>query len=177
MKPFEIAIKMDLALTTVTTIIKDKNRLLSEIKTAASLSNTIIRKRHGVIAKMESWLKMWCDNQVEVKQCPVTQNRICNEAQIIFKRLKSETGENANHETFVASNGSFTRFEQRCNWHRIGKSAVASKKVADSSPSQLEGCNDAPLTEVSCSFSCRFPSKLSLNEDKRLVFPDIKLQL
>lgn len=49
MKPSEIAVEVDLARTTVTTIIKDKNRLLSEIKTAASLSNTIIRKRHGIL--------------------------------------------------------------------------------------------------------------------------------
>ncbi|CAG0894953.1 unnamed protein product [Darwinula stevensoni] len=53
MKACEIAAKTNLDQRNVRTIIKDKERLLSEVKSARPMNYTIIRKRHGLVAEME----------------------------------------------------------------------------------------------------------------------------
>lgn len=95
MKICDIAQKLDLPQTTVRTIVADKDRILEAVKNAQSLKSSVIRKRHGIIAEMETLLKIWCDNQVRVKNCPVDQNTICNKAKLIFTRLKEEAGDMA----------------------------------------------------------------------------------
>lgn len=62
---------------------------------------------------METFLKLWCDNQVSVKNCPVDQNTVCFQAKHIFEKLKEEAGVSAKDETFKASNSWFNRFKSR----------------------------------------------------------------
>lgn len=44
----------------------------------------IIHKRHGSSAEIEAMVKLWCDNQVNVKNYPVDQNTMCYQAKLIF---------------------------------------------------------------------------------------------
>ena len=84
---------------------------------------------------METMLKLWCDNQVRVKNCPVNQNTVCYQAKLIFERLKEEAGETAKDGNFVASNGWFSQFKTRWNWLSIvdsGEVTSANKQAASS---------------------------------------------
>ena len=98
--------KFDLPELTVRTVVKDKEKNMNAVKDSQSLNSSIIRKRHGIIAQMETLLQSWCDNQVRVKNCPVDQNTVCFQAKQIFEKLKEETGEAAKNQVFKASNGS-----------------------------------------------------------------------
>nr|XP_022905269.1 tigger transposable element-derived protein 1-like [Onthophagus taurus] len=141
MKVCELARKFDLSESSIRTIIKDKETILTAVKNTQSLNSTIIRKRHGIIAEMESILKSWCDNQVHVKNCPVDQNTVCSQAKLIFEKLKEKAGEAVKDETFAASNGWFDRFKVRCNWHSIaesGEAASADREAAVSFPKTLK---------------------------------------
>ncbi|CAL1532866.1 unnamed protein product [Lymnaea stagnalis] len=120
MKICEIAEKLDLPHSTVRTIIKDKQRILEALKNAHSLNSSVIRKRHGIIAEMETLLKVWCENQMRVNNCAVDQSVVCSEAKRIFARLKEQAGDAAKVVTFAASNGWYHRFKRRCDWHNIG---------------------------------------------------------
>lgn len=141
----ELAKKFDLPESTVRSITKSKEKILEAVKNAQSLNSSIIRKRHGIIAEMETLLKLWCDNQVTVKNCPVDQNTVCFQAKQIFEKLKDEAGEMAKDETFKASNGWFSRFKSRCNWHSIaesGEAASADKEAASLYPEKLKAMID-----------------------------------
>ena len=61
------------------------------------MNSSISRKRHGIIAQIETLLQSWCDNQVRVKNCPVDQNTVCFQVKQIFETLK-EAGEAAENE-------------------------------------------------------------------------------
>ncbi|XP_066566163.1 protein UXT isoform X1 [Amia ocellicauda] len=133
MKACEIAAKMSLAQTTVRTIVKDKERLLSEVRNARPMKSTIIRKRHGLVAEMESLLNVWCLDRVKLKTGPVNQSAVCNKAKLIFARLKEEAGDEAKDDVFLASYGWFNRFKQRCDWHNIAgasEAVIPSKEAA-----------------------------------------------
>ena len=84
----ELTKKFELLESTVRTIIKDKERIIEAVKNAQSLNSSIIRKYHGIITEMETMMKLWCDNQVRVKNCPVNQKTVCYQANLIFERLK-----------------------------------------------------------------------------------------
>ncbi|XP_023243487.1 tigger transposable element-derived protein 1-like [Centruroides sculpturatus] len=94
---------------------------------------------------MKIMLKLWCDNQVNVKNCPVDQNTVCSQAKLIFERLKEDAGEVAKDEEFKASNGWFNRFKSHCNWHSIaesGEAASADKKGASYYPEKFKAMTD-----------------------------------
>lgn len=137
----ELAKKFDLPESTVRTVVKGKEKIMTAVKDSQSLNSSIIRKRHGIIAQMETLLQSWCDNQVRVKNCPVDQNTVCFQAKQIFEKLKEEAGEAAENEVFKASNGWFSRFKSRCNWHSIaesGEAASADKETASLYPEKLK---------------------------------------
>ncbi|GAB6025572.1 hypothetical protein CHUAL_011302 [Chamberlinius hualienensis] len=56
--------------------IKDKEKTFNAVKNAQPLALSVIRKWDGLIAHMETILKLWCDNQVKVKNYPVDQNTV-----------------------------------------------------------------------------------------------------
>ncbi|XP_023232705.1 tigger transposable element-derived protein 1-like [Centruroides sculpturatus] len=94
---------------------------------------------------METMLKLWCDNQVNVKNCPVDQNTVCSQAKLIFERLKEDAGEVAKDEEFKASNGWFNRFKSHCNWHSIaesGEAASADKEAVSYYPEKFKAMID-----------------------------------
>lgn len=82
-KIYKLAKKFDLPQSTVCTIIKVKEKVVEAVKDASST----IRKRHGIITQMEIFLKLWCDNQVKVKNSPVDQNIVCSQAKQIFEKI------------------------------------------------------------------------------------------
>lgn len=139
LKICELAKKFDLSESTVRTVIKIKKKIMEAVRDSQSLNLSIIRKRHIIIPQMETLLQAWCDNQVRVKNCPVDQNTVCFLAKLIYERLKD--GEAVQNDVFKASNGWFSQFKSRCDWHNIaesGEAASADKEAASLYPEKLK---------------------------------------
>lgn len=106
----------DLRTSTISTIMKGKNRILDYIKNSGSLDSCIVTKRRGVVIEQtERLLKIWIDDCIRKNQ-NLSVADIKNKARNIYYELKKQIGEGVNgSESFVASNGWFHRFKVRAN--------------------------------------------------------------
>jgi hypothetical protein len=59
----KIAQRLELPRTTVVSIMKDKSRILEEVKGQAPMQAKYIRQHAGLIAEMEKLLIVWLDDQ------------------------------------------------------------------------------------------------------------------
>jgi hypothetical protein len=114
----KIAQKFKLPRTTVVSIMKNKARILEEIKSHAPMQAKYIRQRAGLIAEMEKLLVIWLDDQT-CYQIPLSPSVIQAKARRLFEYLKSKHGDGSRDETFQASKGWFKRFKSRLNSHYI----------------------------------------------------------
>ncbi|VDK60243.1 unnamed protein product [Anisakis simplex] len=121
MKICEIGRKMDLAESTVRTVIKDRERIRAAVESDQCLNSSVIR--HEIFNKMERMLKSWYRSQIRMNNHCIDQSTVCRQAKWIFERLKEEAGETAKDETFLASNGWFNRFKNRCDWLNIAENS------------------------------------------------------
>jgi hypothetical protein len=114
----EIARKLEIPRTTVVSIMKDKARILEEVKGQAPMQAKCIRQRAGLIAEMEKLLIVWLDDQTRC-QVRVSPSVIQAKARSVFEFLKSRHGDGSKEETFQASKGWFQRFKSRFSLHNI----------------------------------------------------------
>ncbi|XP_061444367.1 tigger transposable element-derived protein 1-like [Rhineura floridana] len=114
----EIGRRLGFTPTTVSTVMRIKEKILAEVKSATPVNTTKIRKRDSVVADMERLLILWIENQT-TRQVPVNQAMIQNKALSLFNYLKAKKGEAAKDAKFVASRGWFDRFKKRSNLHNI----------------------------------------------------------
>nr|XP_033813474.1 CENPB DNA-binding domain-containing protein 1-like [Geotrypetes seraphini] len=106
-----IACDMKLSHSTVSTIIKDKNRIPEAVKGSAPLRSTMIMKqRTGPIHEMEKLLNIWMEDQIQ-KWTPLSLFAVQLRARSLFGTLKERAGEDYSQE-FVASTGWFKRFKK-----------------------------------------------------------------
>lgn len=68
-----------------------------------------------------NFFKLWCINQIYVKNCSIDQTAVYSQTKLIFGRLKEGTREFAKDEVFKTPSGWFSRFKTDCNWHNIAK--------------------------------------------------------
>ncbi|XP_021918582.1 protein tramtrack, alpha isoform-like isoform X5 [Zootermopsis nevadensis] len=121
----KIAKKLELPRTTVVRIMKDKARILEEVKGQAPMQAKYIRQRAGLITKMEKLLIKWLDDQM-CCHVPVSPAVIQAKARSLFENLKSTHGDGSQEETFQASKGWFQRFKSRFNLHNMEQSEATS---------------------------------------------------
>ncbi|KAK8721832.1 hypothetical protein OTU49_012591, partial [Cherax quadricarinatus] len=110
-----IARELNLAHSTVSTILKDKDRVKEAAKSSAGFNAIITRQRKGLIHEMEKLLVIWFDNQMKKKK-PMSLLIIQAKARSIFEALKARKGKEST-ETFTASHGWFQRFRRRFSLH------------------------------------------------------------
>ncbi|MEE6509355.1 hypothetical protein FKM82_025734 [Ascaphus truei] len=118
----EIGRALDIPRTTIVTIIKDKARILEQIKGSAPMQGTTIRQRVGHIAEVEKLLIIWLEDQSQRHD------------------IKQQHGEGTTEETFTASKGWFMRFKERANLHNIkvtGEAASVDEESAKTFPVTL----------------------------------------
>lgn len=128
-----IARAVGLAHSTVSTILKHKERIREAVKTSSGFKAIITRQRKGLIHEMEKLLVIWFDDQIQ-KKMPMSLLIIRTKARIIFETLKQHEGSQCT-ETFTASHGWFQGFRRRFNLHNrhiSGEAASSDKKAADS---------------------------------------------
>ena len=113
-----ISRKLDIPRTTVVSIMKDKARILEEVKGQAPMQAKCIRQRAGHIAEMEKLLIVWLDDQT---RCQVhgSPSVIQAKARSLFEYLKLRNGDSSKEETFQGSKGWFQRVKSRFSLHNV----------------------------------------------------------
>lgn len=124
-----IARDAGLAHSTVSAILKDKERIREAVKTSAGFKAIITRQRKGLIHEMEKLLVLWFDDQIQ-KSMPMSLIIIQTKARIIFETLKQHKGEQCG-ETFTASHGWFQRFRGRFNLNNRREAVTVDREAAD----------------------------------------------
>lgn len=117
----------DLALphSTISTIIKDKERIHKAVEGCAPLKATVLTKqRLGHIHEMEKLLMLWIQDQTH-NLVPLTSTVITAKARSILSSLREKDGDESPC-TFRASLGWFANFKKRFGLHndRVAEAAV-----------------------------------------------------
>ncbi|KAM6179038.1 zinc finger MYM-type protein 5-like [Rhynchocyon petersi] len=124
------AIARDLGMShsTITTILKNKEKILRAVKGSAPLKATRLTKmREGPISYMETLLMTWIEDQTQ-KRIPLTTSAITAKARSLFEMLKEKAGPDYNIE-FSASSGWYMRFKQRFSLHNVKMIETRSNKL------------------------------------------------
>lgn len=112
-----IARMFDMAVSTVNTIVKDKERIKDYVKDSATMKASVIsKKRNNAFTEMETMLAIWIKNQTH-KRVPLTLSMIQAKARSIYNSLKEKSGET--DTVFVASHSWFNRFKARTNLYSV----------------------------------------------------------
>ena len=127
-----IARDLKLSHSTVSTILKDKERIREAVKGSAPMQSTVITKqRTGPIHEMEKLLHMWMEDQIQ-KRTPLSLFTVQTKARSLFQTLKDRAGDDYTQD-FVASTGWFARFKKRFRLHNVrvtGEAASADEEGA-----------------------------------------------
>ena len=125
--------------STISTILKDKCKILEHMKGSTPMQSTMIsKKRTGLIVEMERLLMIWLEDQNQ-RHIPVSLALVQEKARCLFNDIKARriaSGVECN-EDFNASRGWFNRFRKRANIHSIrmqGEAADADAKMAAEYP-------------------------------------------
>ncbi|XP_035214767.1 tigger transposable element-derived protein 1-like, partial [Stegodyphus dumicola] len=134
-----ISASLNLPTSTIRTIMKNKEKILSSATATTSSSATkITRSRNNIIEEMEKRLSIWIDDEID-RNMPLSQSIIMEKARRIFYYIQAETIDKS--ETFVASRRWFNRFKHRNNLHNIkitGEAASGDTKAAAEFPAILK---------------------------------------
>ena len=138
-KVLAIASSMGLAHSTISTIIKDKERVKETARTSVGYDAVITRQRKGLIHEMEKLLAIWLDHNLD-KKIAMNLYTIQAKALSLFKKLKEREGPEC-EETFTASRGWFHRFRNRFNLKNtkvVGEAASADVDGAEKFVDELD---------------------------------------
>ncbi|XP_029633925.1 uncharacterized protein LOC115209617 isoform X1 [Octopus sinensis] len=128
-----IAHDLKLSHSTVSTILKDKERIREAVKSSAPMKSTILTKqRQGPIHEMEKLLFMWMKDLIQ-KKTPISLLTVQTKARSLFQTLKSRSGYDYAQD-FQASKGWFMRFKKRFALHNVrvaGSTDEGAQKFVD----------------------------------------------
>ncbi|XP_028909541.1 tigger transposable element-derived protein 1-like isoform X1 [Ornithorhynchus anatinus] len=139
----QVARSLGLPHSTVSTIVKNRARIVRYVQSAGSLQSVMVNPKRGVLLEeMERLLTMWLDHQAQ-KRVPVNQAVISAKAKSLYDDLKKRLGEGAKEEPpFCASHGWFARFKRRAGRpHRrlTGRPAGPAADAASAYRAELAG--------------------------------------
>jgi hypothetical protein len=115
----EIERSLGLSHSTVSTVVKNRDKIMEYVKSAGSLQSVMVNPKRGVLTEeMERLLKIWLDYQVQ--KCILgSQAIISTKAKSLYDDLKKCIEESVTDETsFSVSHGWFYRFKRRANLHK-----------------------------------------------------------
>jgi hypothetical protein len=85
MKVNELASNFKLSHSIVSTILKDKEKHLKEVKSTKAMQSTVIRKHDGLIPEVEKLLITWINDQTQRIHMSVNQGTISAKALSLFE--------------------------------------------------------------------------------------------
>jgi hypothetical protein len=137
----ETARLLGLSRSTVSTVVKKRDKIMEFVKSASSLQSVMVNPKRGLlIEEMERLLKIWLDDQAQ-KRIPISEAIIFTKGKSLYDDLKKCVGESVTDETsFSASHGWFDRFKRRANLQNlklIGEAASADNDTASTYTAQL----------------------------------------
>ncbi|XP_064085343.1 tigger transposable element-derived protein 1-like [Macrobrachium nipponense] len=133
-----ISRSLHLSHSTVSTILKDKERIKDAVKGAAPFKSTIITKqREGTIADMEKLLFTWLEDNRQ-RNVQVMLRAVQSKATSLFKMLKEKGGEEYASLEFIASDGWFRRFRDRYQVHHVLTKGEAASSDAPAAKAFVE---------------------------------------
>ena len=125
--------------STISTILKEKCKILEHVKGSTPLQSTVITKnRTGLIVEMERLLVIWLEYQNQ-RHVPVSLALVQEKDRCLFSDMKAAhiaSGVECNDD-ISASQGLFNRFRMRANLHNIrvqGEAVDADDKMAEYPP-------------------------------------------
>jgi hypothetical protein len=104
---------LGLSRSTVSTVVKNRDKIMEYVKSAGSFKSVMVNPKHGVlIEEIEHLLKIWLDDQAQ-KRIPVSQAIISIKAKSLYDNLKKHIGESVTDESsFSESHSWFDRFKR-----------------------------------------------------------------
>ncbi|XP_076054507.1 putative CENPB DNA-binding domain-containing protein 1 [Oratosquilla oratoria] len=111
-----IARDMKLSHSTVSTILKDKEKIREAVK-GPMQSTLLTKQRFGPIHEMEKLLHIWMEDQIK-KRTPLSLFTVQTKTKSLFQTLKERSGEDYS-QYFLASTGWFKRFKNTFQLHNV----------------------------------------------------------
>lgn len=171
-KVTSIAHDLKLSHSTVSTILKDKERIREAVKSSAPMKSTILTKqRQGAVNEMEKLLFVWMKDLMQ-KKTPTNFLTVQTKARSLFQALKSHPGDDY-AQNFQASRGWFMRFKKRFALHNVrftGEAGsayeVEPKKFVDSFEKKEEKVFNVDKTDLLWK---RIPTRTYIQEGIRML--------
>ncbi|XP_068602057.1 tigger transposable element-derived protein 1-like [Brachionichthys hirsutus] len=123
-----IADSYDFSHSTISTIVKDKNKVKEMAKASTGYDAVLTRRRKGLVHETEKLLSVWFDQQT-ARKLPPSFSIIRSKALSIFRTLKTREGSGC-ADTFTASKGWFQRFRLRFNSYNNNRAARRDEEAA-----------------------------------------------
>ena len=127
--------------STISTILKNEDKIVEHVKSAGSMMLTIILKKCGkVMEEMEKLLSVWMQDQHQ-HQVPLSLMLIQEKDKSLYEDLKKKHGEESEATSFNVSHGWFHQFKARANLHNVkvsGEAASADMVAAREFPETLQ---------------------------------------
>ncbi|TEA38794.1 hypothetical protein DBR06_SOUSAS610161, partial [Sousa chinensis] len=99
--------------STISTILKNKDKIMEHVKSAVPKMSTIVSKKRGkVMEEMEKLLRVWVQNQHQ-RRVPLSLMLIQEKAKTLYEDSKKKHSEESEGALFNA--GWFHRFQARAN--------------------------------------------------------------
>uniref|UniRef100_UPI00358EA44C tigger transposable element-derived protein 1-like n=1 Tax=Myxine glutinosa TaxID=7769 RepID=UPI00358EA44C len=135
----DVGASLNLAASTIRTIMKNADKIKASAPTTSKLPSTkVTRSRSHLLEKMENRLNIWVDDRTQ-RNMPMSQLIIMEKARHIFNHIQEEKEDTS--VTFTAIRGWFDRLKQRSNLHSIhicGESASADHQADIEFPDKLK---------------------------------------
>jgi hypothetical protein len=126
--------------STVRTIMKDKVRIMQQVKSSVPMQTMIISKKRVIlIEEMGKLLLIWIED-LQQQRMPISLMLIQEKTLCLSEDLKRKHRERDDGHTFIASHGQFQRFKAHAKLHNIkvtGKTASADTVAATEFPKTL----------------------------------------
>lgn len=135
-KASAIAKALGLAISTVCTIRENSIKILSSAQAVTpGRATNLFRNRSDLMENMEQHLNDWIESQIQ-NDIPVNTLVIREKAKTLFERLKRESGQIYENESFNASRGWYERFKNRSN--------LLNNKMGDESENDIRTAEEYP---------------------------------
>ena len=115
-KMVHVACSYNMTHSTISTILKNEDKIIEHVKSAVPMMSTIISKKCGKVrGEMEKLLSVWMQDQHQ-HRVPLSLILIQEKAKNVYEDLKKKHGKESEGASFNASHGWFQRFKARATF-------------------------------------------------------------